>query len=48
MPLKKRLYVCACCHLEINRDLNAAINIKSRGLVSLGYALEAPGFIRGE
>lgn len=48
MPLEKRLYVCACCHLEINRDLNAAINIKTHGLVSLGFALEAPAFMRGE
>jgi len=45
MPLNCRLYECACCHLEINRDLNAAKNILSRGLTTLGViAIEAPPF----
>ena len=36
MPLEKRRYVCPCCHLAINRDLNAAKNILRIGLDSLG------------
>lgn len=36
MPLACRVYKCPCCHLEINRDLNASLNILRHGLVSLG------------
>jgi transposase len=32
----------------MDRDHNAAINILGLGLQSLGYALEAPAFRRGE
>lgn len=46
--LSARIHHCLNCGLEICRDLNAAINIKRLGLESLGYALEAPEFIRGE
>ena len=35
MPLDKRVYVCDNCGLEIDRDLNAAINIKRWGLTQL-------------
>jgi len=41
MPLELRLYECSNCHISISRDLNAAINIKTVGLNSLGFALEA-------
>ena len=48
MPLSERVYHCPCCFLAIDRDLNAAINIKAVGLHSVGLPLEAPGFSRGE
>ena len=44
MPLSERVYHCPCCLLVIDRDLNAAMNIKAVGLHSLGLSLEAPGF----
>ena len=32
-----------CCHLSIDRDLNAALNIRALGLQSLGiHSVEAP------
>ncbi len=48
MPLGERVYHCPCCFLSIDRDLNAALNIKAVGLHSVGLSLEAPGFSRGE
>jgi putative transposase len=36
MPLSERTYVCSCCHLELDRDLNAALNILRLGLQALG------------
>src|SRR6266566_1971697 len=48
MPLSERVYHCPCCLLAIDRDLNAALNIKAVGLHSVGLPLEAPGFSRGE
>jgi putative transposase len=49
MPLVKRVYRCPCCHLKLDRDLNAAKNILRLGLQSLGIKpIEAPEFIRGE
>ena len=49
MGLSSRMYVCRCCHLEINRDLNASRNILAVGLYSIGIeSIEAPEFIRGE
>ena len=32
MPLNKRVYQCPVCELEMDRDLNAAINIRNMGL----------------
>ena len=48
MPLSERVYHCPCCLLSIDRDVNAALNIKAVGLHSVGLSLEAPGFSRGE
>ena len=42
MPLGARVYHCPCCLLAIDRDVNAARNIKALGLQSLGLSLEAP------
>src|SRR5205085_8241761 len=42
MPLSERVYHCPCCLLSIDRDLNAAQNIRAVGLHSLGLSLEAP------
>jgi putative transposase len=36
MPLSDRVYACPCCHLEGDRDLNAALNILRLGLQALG------------
>jgi putative transposase len=38
MPLGERIYHCPCCHLELDRDLNAALNILRLGLQALGLA----------
>src|SRR5437763_11847004 len=48
MPLSERVYHCPCCLLAIDRDVNAALNIKALGLQSVGLPLEAHGFSRGE
>lgn len=49
MPLSNRIFDCPCCHLHIDRDLNASLNILALGLQSLGtQSLEAPGFSHGE
>jgi len=48
MPLSERTYHCPCCLLSIDRDLNAALNIRALGLQGLGLSVEAPGCIRGE
>ena len=42
MPLSERTYHCPCCLLSIDRDLNAALNIRAVGLHGLGLSLEAP------
>ncbi|HEY7414271.1 MAG TPA: transposase [Ktedonobacteraceae bacterium] len=42
MPLSDRIFDCPCCHLHIDRDLNAAQNILALGLQGLGLSLEAP------
>lgn len=47
MPLSERTYHCPCCLLSIDRDLNAALNIKAVGLHSVGLPLEAPAFTQG-
>jgi putative transposase len=36
MPLSERVYWCPCCSLELDRDLNAALNILRLGLQALG------------
>jgi putative transposase len=36
MLLSERIYRCPCCHLELDRDLNAALNILRLGLQALG------------
>ncbi|HVB74117.1 MAG TPA: transposase [Ktedonobacteraceae bacterium] len=48
MPLSERIFDCPCCHVHLDRDLNAALNIRAVGLHSLGLSLEAPAFRRGE
>jgi len=48
MPLSERVYHCPCCLLSIDRDLNAARNIKALGLQSVGLPLEAPALRHGE
>ncbi|MEO8954964.1 MAG: transposase [Ktedonobacteraceae bacterium] len=42
MPLSERTYHCPYCFLSIDRDLNAAVNIKAVGLHRMGLSLEAP------
>jgi putative transposase len=42
MPLELRLYDCPNCHIKIDRDLNASLNLLRIGLESLGnQSLEA-------
>ena len=48
MPLDVRVFKCPCCHVQLDRDLNAALNIRALGLQGLGLSVEAPGCIRGE
>jgi putative transposase len=48
MPLDIRIFACPCCHVQLDRDLNASLNILRLGLQSLGLSIEAPGFSRGE
>jgi putative transposase len=48
IPLSERVYHCPYCHVHLDRDLNAALNICALGLQGLGLSVEAPGFIRGE
>ncbi len=48
MPLGVRVFACPCCHVQLDRDLNAARNIRALGLQSLGLSLEAPACMRGE
>ena len=48
MPLDVRIFDCPCCHVQLDRDLNAAKNICGLGLQALGLSVEAPGFSRGE
>jgi putative transposase len=41
--LSARVYYCPCCYLELDRDLNAALNILRLGLQALGLgSQEAP------
>lgn len=36
LTLKQRSWECDCCHATLDRDTNAAINIKRMGLTQLG------------
>lgn len=38
LTLKQRRWECDCCHTILDRDTNAAINIKQLGLAQLGYS----------
>jgi len=42
MPLDIRIFACPCCHVQLDRDLNASLNILRLGLQSLGLSIEAP------
>jgi putative transposase len=42
MPLSERTYHCPCCLLSLDRDVNAALNIRAVGLHRLGLSREAP------
>ncbi len=46
--LSVRVHQCSVCGLVMDRDENASNNILRLGLESLGIALEAPAFRRGE
>jgi putative transposase len=46
--LSVRVHHCPVCGLVMDRDENASNNILRLGLESLGFALEAPAFWRGE
>lgn len=49
MPLSERIFDCPCCHVHLDRDLNASLNILRLGLQSLGIqSVEAPAFRHGE
>jgi putative transposase len=48
MPLSERIFACPCCHAHLDRDLNAALNIRALGLQGLGLSLEAPRLLAGE
>ena len=42
LKLSDRLFICKSCGLVIDRDLNAAINIRNIGLIKVG--LDRPEF----
>ena len=42
MPLAERVYRCSCCGLHLDRDLNAALNIRARGQPSLDSGPRSP------
>ncbi|GHO54331.1 RNA-guided endonuclease InsQ/TnpB family protein [Ktedonobacter robiniae] len=48
MPLSVRVFDCPCCHVQLDRDLNASKNILALGLQGLGLSLEAPAIYPGE
>ncbi|HEY6408302.1 MAG TPA: transposase, partial [Ktedonobacteraceae bacterium] len=48
MPLGIRVFDCPCCHVQRDRDLNAALNIRGLGLQALGLSVEAPRIYAGE
>ncbi len=49
MPLKVREWQCLSCHAEHDRDINAAINIRQKGITDLmaaGLVVKAHGGLR--
>ncbi|NMG21025.1 RNA-guided endonuclease InsQ/TnpB family protein [Brasilonema bromeliae] len=40
MPLKERVYICPCCNVSRDRDLNAAINLSNWGRLDPGKPVE--------
>src|SRR5690606_16388116 len=41
VPLGERMYRCGSCGLELDRDTNAALNIKRKGIAKLARQREA-------
>lgn len=41
IPLSERTFACPCCGIVLDRDHNAALNIKALGLQSVGLSVEA-------
>ena len=41
LKLSDRIYHCPCCGLQLNRDVNAALNILTLGLQGFGVSVEA-------
>lgn len=39
MPLNKRIWKCPECGAELDRDINAALNIRQKGILELKAAL---------
>jgi putative transposase len=49
MPLDQRVFNCPCCLVQLDRDLNASLNILALGLQGLGVSpVDAPSFSYGE
>ncbi len=48
LSLADRIYHCDCCSLNIDRDLNAALNILALGLQCLGLSRKASAFYARE
>ena len=44
MPLSRRRYNCELCGLDLDRDLNASINIRAAGLAVLACGGLSVGF----
>ena len=44
LKLSERIFHCPVCNLQLNRDVNASINILGLGLQSIGFAKEAVCF----
>lgn len=48
LSLCERTFSCPCCGVVLDRDHNAALNIKALGLQRVGLSVEAPVFMHGE
>jgi putative transposase len=48
LTLSERFFDCPHCHLHLDRDHNAALNIKAVGLHSVGQSLKVSAFTPGE